>query len=221
MSEGKKELVWLITGAFKHAHPHRQHPNALQIHVPGTSSGFGHHLVLIALSRGDCVIATARSLDKIQDFPASDKLRTMPLDVTEGFASIKAKIDEAVTFFGRIDVLVNNAGYGHKAILEEGGCVHMSTFVEGTVMFGSSVLTEPGRSDVLRQQFDTNFFGLVDVTNAVLPHMRDRFSGTIVLIGSRASWVPEIPVGILTIRSNTCRAYRFPMKHRVPVSRLE
>ncbi|KAL1948959.1 hypothetical protein VTO73DRAFT_10765 [Trametes versicolor] len=148
MSEGKKELVWFITG---------------------TSSGFGHHLVLIALSRGDCVIATARSLDKIQDFPPSDKLRTMPLDVTEGFASIKAKIDEAVTFFGRIDVLVNNAGYGHKAILEEGG------------------------SDVLRQQFDTNFFGLVDVTNAVLPHMRDRFSGTIVLIGSRASWVPEIP----------------------------
>ncbi len=81
--------------------------------------------MLVALSRGDRVIATARSLDKIQDFPASDKLRTMQLDVTEGFASIKAKIDEAVTFFGRIDVLVNNAGYGHKAILEEGGCVRV------------------------------------------------------------------------------------------------
>lgn len=63
-------------------------------------------------------------------------------------------------------------------------------------MFGSSVLTEPGRSDVLRQQFDTNFFGLVDVTNGVLPHMRNRSSGTIVLIGSRASWVPEIPVSV-------------------------
>lgn len=83
------------------------------------------------------------------------------------------------------------------------------------------MLTEPGRSDVLRQQFDTNFFGLVDVTNAVLPHMRDRFSGTIVLIGSRASWVPEIPVGILTIRSIPCCAYLSPMKLRVPVSCFE
>lgn len=194
MSEGKKELVWFITGALMHAHLHRQHFNTAPKHAPGTSSGFGHHFVLIALNRGDCVIATARSLDKIQDFPASDKLRTMSLDVTEGFASIKAKIDEAVTFFGRIDVLVNNAGYGHKAILEEGGYVHRSTCLGETPMFGSSMLTELGRSDVLRQQFDTNFFGLVDVTNAVLPHMRDRFSGTIVLIGSRASWVPEIPV---------------------------
>lgn len=140
MSEGKKELVWFITGALMHAHLHRQHFNTPQIHAPGTSSGFGHHLVLIALSRGDCVIATARSLDKIQDFPASDKLRTMPLDVIEGFASIKAKIDEAVTFFGRIDVLVNNAGYGHKAILEEGGCVDLSMLLVGTTMFRISAV---------------------------------------------------------------------------------
>ncbi|KAI0631280.1 NAD-P-binding protein [Trametes polyzona] len=153
---GQNELVWFITG---------------------TSSGFGRHLVHIALSRGDCVIATARTLAKIQDFPSSDKLRTMQLDVTEGFASIKAKIDEAVAYFGRIDVLVNNAGLGYKAILEEGG------------------------SDLLRKQFDTNFFGMVDVTNATLPHMRTRKSGTVVLIGSRASWAPEVPGGGLYVSS--------------------
>lgn len=87
----------------------------------GTSSGFGRALVLAALHRGDCVIATARSLDKIQDFPKSDNIRLMSLDVTEGFPSIKAKFDKAIDFYGRIDVVVNNAGRGYSAILEEGG----------------------------------------------------------------------------------------------------
>ncbi|KAI0370600.1 NAD-P-binding protein [Pilatotrama ljubarskyi] len=148
MSQEKRELVWLITG---------------------TSRGFGRQLVHSALNRGDCVIATARSLDKMQEFAPTEKLRVMQLDVTDGFPSIKAKVDEAASCFGRIDVLVNNAGFGSKAVLEEGG------------------------SEILRQQFDTNFFGLFDMTNAVLPHMRARRSGTVVLIGSRSSWAPELP----------------------------
>ncbi len=87
----------------------------------GTSSGFGREPVYIALARGDKVIATARSLEKIEDFPKSDAIRLMVLDVTEGLENIKRKVKEAVTWFGRIDVLVNNAGVSVKATVEEGG----------------------------------------------------------------------------------------------------
>ena len=85
--------------------------------------------MLAAHERGDCVIATARSLEKIQDFPKTDKIRLMQLDVTEGFQTIQEKFDRAIKFFGRVDVLVNNAGMGYKAILEEAGYVssHDST----------------------------------------------------------------------------------------------
>ncbi|TFK93350.1 NAD-P-binding protein [Polyporus arcularius HHB13444] len=148
MVEIRGELVWFITG---------------------TSSGLGRALVYAALKRGDCVIATARSLEKIEDFPKTDKIRLMQLDVTEGFASIQAKLHKAIGFFGRVDVVVNNAGTGVPSILEEGG------------------------SDLLRKQFDVNLFGLADVTNATLPHMRLRRSGTVVLIGSRSSWA-QLPV---------------------------
>lgn len=90
---------------------------------PGTSSGFGRELVHAALERGDCVVATARRLDSIQDLPQTDRIRLMEVDVTEGFASLKTKLDIAASFFGRIDVVVNNAGHGFTNILEEGGCV--------------------------------------------------------------------------------------------------
>ena len=56
------------------------------------------------------MIATARSLEKIQDFPKTDKIRLMQLDVTEGFQTIREKFDRAAKFFGRVDVLVNNVG---------------------------------------------------------------------------------------------------------------
>lgn len=87
----------------------------------GTSSGLGRALVYAALKRGDCVIATARSLETIEDFPKTDKIRLMQLDVTEGFARIQAKLNRAISFFGRVDVVVNNAGAGVPSILEEGG----------------------------------------------------------------------------------------------------
>ncbi|CDO70995.1 hypothetical protein BN946_scf184830.g27 [Trametes cinnabarina] len=148
MNAAQKQLVWFVTG---------------------TSSGFGRELVHAAAKRGDRVIATARSVDRISEFPYGDQVRTLQLDVTSGFANIKAKVDEAATYFGRIDVLVNNAGITVKSLLEEGG------------------------SDVFRKQFDVNFFGLIDTTNAVLPHMRARRSGTVVHIGSRTSWATEVP----------------------------
>lgn len=87
----------------------------------GTSTGFGRQLVFETLDRGEFVIATARNLEDIQDFPKSDKIRLLELDLTWDAQKIKAKIDDAVAFFGRVDVLVNNAGAGFKGISEELG----------------------------------------------------------------------------------------------------
>ncbi|KAI0703436.1 hypothetical protein BC835DRAFT_1410717 [Cytidiella melzeri] len=145
-SSDSKQLVWYITG---------------------TSSGMGKRLVPILLSRGDLVIATARSLEGVQDLPTSDSIRLQQLDVTDGAGIIKQKVDEAVSWFGRIDVVVNNAGIGAKCFTEEGG------------------------SEQYRRQYNVNVFGALDVTTAVLPHMRAQRSGTVVMVGSRTSWFPE------------------------------
>jgi NAD(P)-dependent dehydrogenase (short-subunit alcohol dehydrogenase family) len=67
------------------------------------------------------VIATSRSAPKSEDFPKSENLRLQQLDITDGAAVVKRKVDEAIAWFGRIDVLVNNAGVSMKAFIEEGG----------------------------------------------------------------------------------------------------
>lgn len=136
--------------------------------ITGTSSGFGRRLVSIVLERGDRVVATARSLQKIQEFPQSPNLHLLELDVTSGTAVIKERVDEAANVWGRIDVLVNNAGIGLLGILEECGV------------------------DKMIKQFRPNVFGVLDVTNAALPYMRERKSGTVVIIGSRSAWRPEV-----------------------------
>ncbi|KAF8630267.1 hypothetical protein AX17_005453 [Amanita inopinata Kibby_2008] len=137
--------------------------------ITGTSSGLGHSLVESVLARGDLVIATARSLEKIQNFPSTDRLRRLQLNVDDSPEVIRARIDEAVGYWGRIDVLVNNAGIGIKGVFEEGG------------------------SDAAMKQYRTNVFGLINVTTATLPHMRAARSGTVVMIGSRSCWQPTVP----------------------------
>lgn len=117
--------------------------------ITGTSSGFGRRLVSIVLERGDRVVATARSLQKIQEFPQSPNLHLLELDVTSGTTVIKERVDEAAKVWGRIDVLVNNAGIGLLGILEECGV------------------------DKMIKQFRPNVFGVLDVTNAALPYMRE------------------------------------------------
>ena len=129
--------------------------------VTGTSTGFGRLIAEEALAAGDLVVATARDPRSVDDLAAAapDRVRALALDVTDGPAVTKA-VAEAVEAFGRIDVLVNNAGYGLRGAIEE--------FTDAE----------------LRQVFETNVFGLLAVTRAVLPTMRAQGSGLIVQMSS-------------------------------------
>jgi len=130
--------------------------------------------VLSTLARGDRVIATGKNADKLKQLVSSvkselvDNIRSVQLDVTEDEEQIRVKIDQAAGFWGRIDVLVNNAGIGLLGLLEEAG------------------------SKYLRRQFETNVFGLMDVTNATLPYLRKVKDSCVVVFGSRSAWRPEI-----------------------------
>ncbi|MDT7745974.1 MAG: hypothetical protein QOE59_5052 [Actinomycetota bacterium] len=129
--------------------------------ITGTSSGFGREIARAALAAGDRVVATARRTDGLADLveQAPDRVRAVAVDVTDP-AAVRAAVDIAVAEFGRIDVLVNNAGYGSRGALEE--------------------LSD----EQVRAQFDVNVFGVLDVLRAVLPVMRAQRSGHVVQMSS-------------------------------------
>ena len=129
--------------------------------ITGTSAGFGRAIAEAALDAGDTVIATARKPETLDDLAAAYPGRAVPvqLDVTDP-ARVKAVVAEAVLWYGRIDVLVNNAGRGHLGAVEE---------------------TTDGE---LRSLMDLHVFGPADLVRAVLPHMRARQSGAIVQLSS-------------------------------------
>jgi NAD(P)-dependent dehydrogenase (short-subunit alcohol dehydrogenase family) len=129
--------------------------------ISGASSGFGMAFAQFALERGDNVVATARSVGKLEALVAHtpDRVLAQKLDVTKA-ADIQPAVDAAVRRFGRIDYLFNNAGYGIVGAVEETA------------------------ENELRAVLDTNFFGAVAVTKAVLPVMRKQRSGVIVNISS-------------------------------------
>ncbi|BCP54332.1 short-chain dehydrogenase/reductase [Kaistia sp. 32K] len=131
--------------------------------VTGATRGIGAEIVKAALAAGDSVVATGRNPAGIvaAHAGAGDRLLALPLDVTDK-AGIATAVDAAVTRFGRIDVLVNNAGYGHLGLFEE---------------------TEPGDAE---RQFATNVFGLFDVTRAILPVLRKQRAGHIFNLSSIA-----------------------------------
>lgn len=114
--------VWFITG--KCAWGTADTAPAADTSSPGTSSGFGKRLVSTVLERGDYVIATVRNL-KSFTLPVGDRtrLRIIVLDVCDTAENIQKTVDEALSIWGRIDVVVNNAGYGLKSLMEEGGYV--------------------------------------------------------------------------------------------------
>jgi len=130
--------------------------------ITGCSSGFGRAIAEAALGRGDGVVATARRPESLADLVAAapdGAALALPLDVTQP-AQVRETVDRVIARFGRIDVLVNNAGYGAVGAVEE--------------------MPE----DALRRQFEANFFGAVALTRAALPHMRARRSGAIVQMSS-------------------------------------
>jgi NAD(P)-dependent dehydrogenase (short-subunit alcohol dehydrogenase family) len=129
--------------------------------ITGASRGLGAAIARAALDAGDRVVVTARRRETVAETfgEDSDTVLSLALDVTEP-AQIAAAVEAAVARFGRIDVLVNNAGYGHLGLFEE---------------------TRPGDA---RVQFDTNVFGLFDMTRAVLPIMRRQRSGHVFNISS-------------------------------------
>jgi NAD(P)-dependent dehydrogenase (short-subunit alcohol dehydrogenase family) len=131
--------------------------------ITGVSSGFGRELARQALARGDTVAGTVRQPAQLAEFRALAPERARPylLDVIDA-AAVGAVVPQIVRDCGRIDVLVNNAGYGLVGLAEEVGDAEA------------------------RRLFDTNFFGLLNVTKAVLPQLRAQRSGHIVNLSSMA-----------------------------------
>ena len=134
--------------------------------ITGCSTGFGRQLAKILVERGYRVAATARDPDKVADIVArnAETALALKLDVSKQ-AEVEATVAETRRSFGRIDVLVNNAGYGYLAAVEE------------------------GEDADIRAMFDTNFFGLAALTRAVLPVMRAQKSGAIVNISSMGGFI--------------------------------
>jgi len=134
--------------------------------ITGCSTGFGRELTKLVLERGWRVVATARNPQQIQDLVAGTEGRglALKLDVTDSAQVIEA-VKKAEAAFGKIDVLVNNAGFGYMAAVEE------------------------GEDEEVRAMFETNFFGLVEMSKAVLPGMRRRRSGHILNISSIGGFV--------------------------------
>lgn len=127
--------------------------------ITGASTGFGKLTAKKFQSEGWNVIATMRSPEKETELTQLDNVLVSKLDVVDK-ASIAASIKEGVEKFGSIDVLVNNAGYGTV------GPVEAASEAE------------------IRRQFEVNFFGLIEVTKAVIPQMREQKSGVIINISS-------------------------------------
>ncbi len=131
--------------------------------ITGCSTGFGRELARAVLARGWNAVVTARNVASVLDIVAGEEATALalPLDVTNR-VQIAEAVRAAESRFGAVDVLVNNAGYGYRGAVEEAG------------------------DDEIRQLFETNFFGLVAMTQAVLPGMRSRRRGHIVNISSVA-----------------------------------
>ena len=145
----KTQKVWLITGASK---------------------GFGFEIAKAALQAGQKVVATVRSnadglLSALQN---NDSLEVVTLDVTNE-ADVTVGVQKAIDRFGRIDVVVNNAGYGLLAATEEAS------------------------DSEVRKQYDANVFGLLNVIRAVLPQLRKQKSGHIINTSSLFGYMASVP----------------------------
>ncbi|MBO9631446.1 MAG: SDR family NAD(P)-dependent oxidoreductase [Shinella sp.] len=134
--------------------------------ITGCSTGFGRELAKLTIARGWPTVVTARDKARVADLATTHEANTLALDldVTDP-AQVKAAVAAAEQRFGRIDVLVNNAGYGYQSTVEE------------------------AEEQEIRDQFEANVFGLFAITRAVLPGMRQRRHGHIINITSVAGFI--------------------------------
>lgn len=127
--------------------------------ITGTSSGIGKSTALYFASKGWNVAATMRTPEKEKELSKVDGIKLFKLDVTDP-ASIQSAIEESISVFGGIDVVVNNAGYGGVGVFEAAS------------------------QEQIQRQFNTNVFGVMNVTRAILPYFRQKKSGTIINVTS-------------------------------------
>ena len=129
--------------------------------ITGASRGFGRIWAQAALERGDKVAATARTLDDVADLSErfGDAVLPLALDVTDA-EQVRQVVERAHAHFGRLDVVINNAGYSLVSTIEEAS------------------------EDEVRAMFDTNYFGTIRVIQAALPLLREQGSGHIIGVSS-------------------------------------
>ena len=146
-------------------------PKSLQrpvVLLTGASSGIGYDVAPLLVRYGYTVYGAARRVEKVEEL-ASEGVKALSLDVTDE-ASMEAAVQQIIDAEGRIDVLINNAGYGSYGAIEDVPI------------------------DEARRQFEVNLFGLARLTQLVLPHMRARGSGRILNISSMAGRITS-PLG--------------------------
>jgi len=174
--------------------------------ITGGTDGLGKAAAILLSERGYRVIAAGRSATKRSELEGSAKSKNLPLATIEldvcSETSVNAAVREVLKTYGKIDVLVNNAGVGYMAVVEE------------------------LKLEDLRQQFETNLFGVLRVTQAVLPGMRERKSGRILMLSSVAGLVTPPTYGAYSASkhaleglSNALRLELYPFN--IPVVLIE
>lgn len=160
--------------------------------ITGCSTGLGRHLAEAVLDRGHNAIVTARDASNVQDLVDAHPNTALPLalDVTDD-AQVTNVVQQAEERFGSVDVLVNNAGYGYRAAVEEGE--------EGEVA----------------KLFATNFFGPVAMIKAVLPAMRKRRDGAIVNISSIGARIAPAGSGYYSATKSALEAMSASLRKEV------
>jgi NAD(P)-dependent dehydrogenase (short-subunit alcohol dehydrogenase family) len=163
--------------------------------ITGATDGLGRAAALLLAERGYRVFAAGRSAEKRAqlDTLAREKkvaLETLPMDVCDD-ASVKAGVSSVLTKAGAIDVLINNAGLVYAGTVEE-------LRIEGW-----------------RKQFETNFFGVIRVTQAILPHMRERRKGRILMMSSVSGFVTPPTQGAYSASKHAIEAVANAMRHEL------
>jgi NAD(P)-dependent dehydrogenase (short-subunit alcohol dehydrogenase family) len=152
--------------------------------ITGSNSGFGRSLTEAVLAKGDNVVATTRHPEEIQDLVEQypDTIKAVTLDITKS-NEISSAIDTALSTFGRVDVLVNNAGFGTLGAVEE---------IE---------------DEQVRKQFEVNCFGTLNLTKALLPHFRQKKNGHILNVSSVGGFTSFPGTGIYSATKFAIEGY--------------